>query len=203
MLYISYITPIVSSPQPLSTPLKAIARGFFVLFHIGIWSPSTIHPHLNLFHSPSSFLLVPTLTYCTYFTVLSFLINISVDVQRGFLMYPCCEIILLWSVQPLPLLFLTPLPLTPHFLTPFIIHPYILYLHRCYALQYYWCSIILFSFLSVPKFHSLAPLLQTCSIYEFVYECACFYVYVYLLDLSSMYEKKHAAFVFLFLAYFT
>jgi hypothetical protein len=37
----------------LLTPLKAIARGFFVLFHIGIWSPSVIHCHLNLLPSPS------------------------------------------------------------------------------------------------------------------------------------------------------
>jgi hypothetical protein len=37
----------------LPTPLKAIARGFFVLFHIDIWSPSTIFPHLHLLLSPS------------------------------------------------------------------------------------------------------------------------------------------------------
>jgi hypothetical protein len=34
--------------SPLPTPLKAIARGFLVLFHIGIWSPSAIYRHLNL-----------------------------------------------------------------------------------------------------------------------------------------------------------
>jgi hypothetical protein len=34
ILYISYITPISSNPS--AAPLKAIARGFFVLFHIGI-----------------------------------------------------------------------------------------------------------------------------------------------------------------------
>jgi hypothetical protein len=45
--------------------LKAIARGLFVLFHISIWSPSTIYPHLNLLHSPT-----PD-THCTYFTGVS------------------------------------------------------------------------------------------------------------------------------------
>jgi hypothetical protein len=39
---------IISPPQPLWAPLKAIARGFFVLFHTSVWCPSTIHPHLNL-----------------------------------------------------------------------------------------------------------------------------------------------------------
>jgi hypothetical protein len=32
----------------LLAPLKAISKGFFVLFHISIWSSSTIHPHLTL-----------------------------------------------------------------------------------------------------------------------------------------------------------
>jgi hypothetical protein len=53
ILYISYITPIISPPQHPPCPIKAIVRGFFGLFHIAIWSPSTIYPHLNLFHSPS------------------------------------------------------------------------------------------------------------------------------------------------------
>jgi hypothetical protein len=59
-----------------------------------------------------------------------------------------------------------------------------------------------FSFPSFPGFHRVI-LLQTCSTYQFVYEHACFYIYVYLLDLSSTYERKHVAFVFLNLAYFT
>jgi hypothetical protein len=75
--------------------------------------------------------------------------------------------------------------------------PYILYCHRCYILWHYWCSIILFSFPSFSKYHRVVPLLQTCSTYEFVYDNTCFYVYVYLLDLPSMYEGKHMAFVFL------
>jgi hypothetical protein len=36
ILYISYIAPIISPPQPLLALLKAIARGFLVLFCIGI-----------------------------------------------------------------------------------------------------------------------------------------------------------------------
>jgi hypothetical protein len=36
ILYIVYIAPIISPLNPLSAPLKAIARGFLVLFHVGI-----------------------------------------------------------------------------------------------------------------------------------------------------------------------
>jgi hypothetical protein len=36
ILYISYIAPIVSPHSTFPTPLKVFARGFFVLFHIGI-----------------------------------------------------------------------------------------------------------------------------------------------------------------------
>jgi hypothetical protein len=52
VLYIISIAPITSPTQPPPTPLKAIARGFLVLFHIGIWSPSTTYHHLNLLPSP-------------------------------------------------------------------------------------------------------------------------------------------------------
>jgi hypothetical protein len=62
------------SPLPLSpfpTLPKAIARGFLVLFHIGIWSPSTIYPHLNLLHSPfPSHLYAPILW--SWFSLLIF-----------------------------------------------------------------------------------------------------------------------------------
>jgi hypothetical protein len=44
--------------------------------------------------------------------------------------------------------------------------------------------------------HKAVPLFQTCPTSEFVYDHACFCVYVYLSDLSSMYERKHVAFVF-------
>jgi hypothetical protein len=160
-------------------------------------------------------------------------------------MYPCCEYTLLWSVQLLPLLSLTPLPPIPHFSTSFNTYPYFLCLHRCCILWYCWCSIILFSF---PEFHRVVLLLQicsmgvfasiscvgnrkcfslflsppclyfillyenkfllklflkVCSMYDFVYDHVCFSVYVYLLDVSCIYERKHETIVFLILAYFT
>jgi hypothetical protein len=39
--------------------------------------------------------------------------------------------------------------------------------------------------------------------YTFVYNHVCFWEYVYLLDLISTYERKHVAFIFLILTYFT
>jgi hypothetical protein len=56
-----------------------------------------------------------------------------------------------------------------------------------------------FPFPPPPEFHREDPLLQMFYIW-FVYDHDCFSVYVYLLDLSSMYERKHVAFVFLSLA---
>jgi hypothetical protein len=61
ILYISYII----SLNLFLTPFKAIARGFLVLFHIGIWSLSTIYHHLNLLCSPFPLPLVCSL-HCTY-----------------------------------------------------------------------------------------------------------------------------------------
>jgi hypothetical protein len=40
---------------------------------------------------------------------------------------------------------------------------------------YYWSSIIFFSFPFFPEFHRVVPLLQICSISEFVYDHACFW----------------------------
>jgi hypothetical protein len=54
--------------------------------------------------------------------------------------------------------------------------------------------------LSSPKVHRVVPLIKTCSTYKFIYDHVCFCVYVYVLYLSSTYERKHAAFVFLNLA---
>jgi hypothetical protein len=55
ILYIVYIVPGIYPFRPFPIPLKAIARGFVVLLHKGIWSPSTIYHHLNPLssHSPS------------------------------------------------------------------------------------------------------------------------------------------------------
>jgi hypothetical protein len=36
ILYIGFITLIISSPQPFPAPLKEIARDFFILFNISI-----------------------------------------------------------------------------------------------------------------------------------------------------------------------
>jgi hypothetical protein len=84
-LYCMLVTsPPSSLPlDPLPAPLKAIARGFFVLFRISIWSPSTKFPHLNALHSPSH--KYPLILYLFY--IMSFIINISLDVQRGFSKY--------------------------------------------------------------------------------------------------------------------
>jgi hypothetical protein len=69
--------------------------------------------------------------------------------------------------------------------------------------QYYGYSIIPIFFPSFLEFHRVVLLLLKCSTYEFVYDHVWFCVCVYLLDLSSMYERKHVAFVFLILANFT
>jgi hypothetical protein len=59
-------------------------------------------------------------------------------------------------------------------------------------MQYYWCSIILFSFLSFPEFHRVVPLLQMCCTIEFVYDHVYFCVYVYLSSyLPCMRENMH------------
>jgi hypothetical protein len=81
------------------------------------------------------------------------------------------------------------------FSTAFNTYPYILFLRRC--------SIIPFPLTSFPEFHRVVLLLQTCSMYMFAYDHIWFCVHVYLLDLPSTYERKHAVFVFLSLAYFT
>jgi hypothetical protein len=89
-----------------------------------------------------------------------------------------CGCALLCSIQPLPLLTLTPLRHTLHFSTAFNTHPYILYLHiLCYV-------ILLMLYRSL--FHSLCPwvtysssTVTNMSTSEFVHDHACFCVYVY------------------------
>jgi hypothetical protein len=114
-------------------------------------------------------------------------------------MYAHCTLI--WSVQPLLLLSLT-----------FTSHPPFFNSFQ-YTSLYPLPSDVIFHYitdalsLSLPFPLSLSsrvvPLLQTCSTAEFVYDYACLYKYIYLLDLSSTYERTHVAFVFLSLAYFT
>jgi hypothetical protein len=50
--------------------------------------------------------------------------------------------------------------------------------------------VILFSFPSFSKFHSVVPVLQTCSIYEFAYDHACFlYMFIFWIYLPHMKEN--------------
>jgi hypothetical protein len=113
--------------------------------------------------------------------------------------YHCYGYTVFWSVQPLLLLLLTSLPPTSFFKS-YQYNPYILYLHRSYV--YDITDALAFAF-PFPELHRVVPQLLTWSACEFVYDHDCFCAYVYLLDLSSTYERKHAAFVFLSLAYFT
>jgi hypothetical protein len=98
-LYIIYIAP---SSIPLNTFPFLINSCF-------IQEYETIYSNLNLPSPPTS---TSTNTYCTYFTVLFFVIIIYLDIQRCVSMNDHCGYNLLWFVQPFPLLSLTPLPPT-------------------------------------------------------------------------------------------
>jgi hypothetical protein len=127
---------LVRSPAPslplnaLPSPRKAIARGFFVLFHIGVWSP-----HLILLYSPFSLPQVPPQTHIVPILQYCFSLLICEWCSKEFLMYPHCGYKLLWSIQPLPLLSLSPLSSIYSFSTAFNTYPYFLYLHTCYVLD--------------------------------------------------------------------
>jgi hypothetical protein len=82
--------------------------------------------------------------------------------------------------------------LSIHILISFIFTSYVILLMLYHSL----------SFPSFLKFHRIVPLLQTCSTSKFVYDHACF-LYMFIFWISSMYEGKHVAFLFLSLAYFT
>jgi hypothetical protein len=76
VLYIIYILPVISPPHPSSPHFKQL-QGSLVLFHIGIWSPSIIYPHLKLLLSLPLPLVHPfSCTHCAYFITLVFVINI-------------------------------------------------------------------------------------------------------------------------------
>jgi hypothetical protein len=97
------------------------------------------------------------------------------------------------------------LPTAP-FSTAFNTHSYIICLHRCYVLQYYWCSIIPFSFPSFSEVHrvKLWKFTITNMLYRWVFMWSCLFLCMCLfLDLSSTDERKCVACVFLSLAYFT
>jgi hypothetical protein len=88
-------------------------------------------------------------------------------------MYAHCGCPLLWSVQPLPLLFLTPLPPTQFFNSFQYTSLYPLPSHML-------CDItdaLSFSFpFPLSEFHRVVPLLQPRFTCEFVYDHACFCV---------------------------
>jgi hypothetical protein len=137
------------------------------------------------------------MTYCTYFIVLVSLLIFKLMFKGVSVHIPSVDILYFrlfspFHCSPLPLYLWTP------FSTALNTHTYILYLHGCYVLWYYWCSINLCSFPSFPEFHGVVLLWQICSTSEFVYDHDFLCVYVYLLDLSSMYERKYVAFVFLY-----
>jgi hypothetical protein len=103
-IVISYIAPTVSPPQPpqpLPAPLKVIARDFLVLFHICVWSPSTImYCHLNLLPSSSPLPLVPPHYLPSCFSLWTFKLTfkeMSRCMSTGVLL--CC---LGWSQPPGP-----------------------------------------------------------------------------------------------------
>jgi hypothetical protein len=66
ILYISYITPWSLPLNLLPASLRAIARGFFIVFHIGTSCPSIIYCHLNLLNLPSHPHLYPPTLYLFY-----------------------------------------------------------------------------------------------------------------------------------------
>jgi hypothetical protein len=176
--------------NPFSTPLKAIARSFLVLFHIDIWSPSTTHHRPNLLPSPFHLPLLPPLPlhrHCAYFIVLVFMINIWVVVQRGISMYVHCGCGLLWSVQSLRILSLT-LYLPPPFFNIFqytFLYPLPSHLVVCDITD----ALSLFSFPSFPEFHRVDPLLQTCSTTESIYNHTCFCVLFVFGSIFHVWEK--------------
>jgi hypothetical protein len=108
---------------------------------------------------------------------------------------------LVHSTPSVPLL--SPFPPSPHYSTAFNTHPYVLYLHRCYALWYYWCASILFSFPSFPEFHSSSTITDMfylwVSMWSRLFLCIC-------LSFGSIFhiwEKKKVHFIYiLYILYF-
>jgi hypothetical protein len=125
-------------------------------------------PHLLC--SPSSLLLVPhTHTYCTYFTVLSFILMFKFMLKGVSPFFPTVGIS---YFGPYPFHY-SPLSRTPPFSTTFSAYPYILSLLRHYVLWYYWCCIILFSWNSFLEFLEVFHYYKhfymwVCSMYIFV-----------------------------------
>jgi hypothetical protein len=166
-------SPLPSLPlDPFPSPLQTIARGFFVLFHMGMLNPSIMFLYLNLLRSPSRKYppTTPVLHCCV-----SLLISKSTfkGVSRC---TPTVGVLYFGLFNPFHY---SLLPLTSHppFFNSFQYTSYILYLHRCYAFWYCGFSIILFSFPSSPEFYRVLPLSQTCSTMRF---CMIMFVLVYM-----------------------
>jgi hypothetical protein len=128
---------------------------------------------------------------CTYFIVLSFIINSKVSFQRGFSKYACCDILYFSQFNPFhysSLHFLSHLPLFNSF-------QYILRYPLPTQMQSVSTMTLFLSLLPwVPQSNSTTTnmfYIQVC-----IWSCL-FGIYVYLLDLSFTYKRKHSAFVFL------
>jgi hypothetical protein len=105
---IGYITCIVFPSNPLPSPLKAIARGYIVLFCVSLWSASTVFPHLNILDSPSPSYqyplhTVPILHYCLSLLISkSMFKGVSWCIPAVSILYFCPFIPVHSSILPLP-----------------------------------------------------------------------------------------------------
>jgi hypothetical protein len=112
-------------------------------------------------------------------------------------MYAHCAYALLWPIQTLPLLSLTPLPPICSFHEHLVRKsPCVLYLHILWfpmLLIICHCSLFLSLFLWVPLFLTSHSDVLRCFTSEFVHNHACFCVHVYLwICLPHMREDKNS-----------
>jgi hypothetical protein len=161
-----------------------------------------IFSYLNILHSPSPFPQVPPHTHTI--PVLQSCLSLLIFKYMFKRVSQCIPTMSIPYFGPFNPFHCSPLPL---YFRPLIFNSF-QYLSLYPLPSQMLCFsvlliLILFSFPSFPKSHRVVPLLQTCSTYEFIYAHICFCGYVYLLGLSSMYNRKHTDFVFLSLAYFT
>jgi hypothetical protein len=199
ILHIIYIVPIDSPcTKSLVTPLKQLQEVFLVLFYRGMWSPPAIYHSLILVSTPPYY--TPLCTHCDCSIALVLIINIWVDIESGVSVHVILGVLQLGlfnSFNTLPYVFTS----TTNFSVAFNTHPYIS-TFTSYGMLYFWCSIILFTFITFHEFHRVVLLLQTCSTTEFVYNHVWFGVYVYLwIYLPDM--RETVCLVFLILANFT
>jgi hypothetical protein len=164
--------------KPLLTSLKAIARDFFVLFHISIWSPSAIYCHLHLLLSPFPLLLlspthpVPILQSCLLLLIFKLMfkcVSQSMPTMGIFYfgLFNSCHYSSL------------PLSSPPPFSTSFTTHPYIFYLHILYFTTLLMLYHSLFPFLlslnSIEYFHywnrvlHLSCMIRLVFVYMFIF----------------------------------